>query len=745
MENIVSFPVSDCLVNEVSLEISGNSKFLEKASLTSFEKNLGKYFIVNLIGKHSWTKEFVHVLSKYVSLESINLELIKLFNANQINSSSNHCNASSSENLNIEELFIQNIQYAVRHDLINAVNNSIKENLMAPCDIANLIKKEELYKIIFELYKLNEKEITVLVFLDLAEKLLGDVFLLWTNEDFLKGIGYSLDIPLEEIKIILDISSNLVSSGLVKFIDSYELSYFVNKELIDFFRKGKSIRDIFKIKNIKISLPIEASLIESKHKELARFLIEYSQTCQIVLYGTTRKQLLNFAFSLSSLKKKNPFILNLKDQLLSKLENKVIFRLLSLAVEQFDEDSIFIISNICLLNSINKKTFNSFINLCYKRNAKIIWLTVKPLFLKRYASQFNAAIDVGKIDPKNALIFYNLNLSHLDLCEKIKERVIKYLFKTNFPVYNFHNIFQFLSQISQQHMPDEIVETIVNAYFKEMMDVDALSSNKKEKIERLPSNFRNKKPKGESNHGTEHYSIEVLRTSIDASKIIKSVQNVIAQSSKNHKPIDFKILFYGPPGSGKTALAYHIAQTVGKKIVSYHYSDIADAYIGQTESNIAKMFRNQKARENILLIDEIDSFLFKRKNALRMWEVSQVNEFLTQMEQYQGIFIATTNNLSLLDEAVIRRFQQKVEFFELSNEGVITLLHTYFPNMVFSDEAVERLLKSGSYYPSDFQVVERNMLVLDPEEATAENVINMLINEGRSHNNAKQRPIGFSA
>jgi len=200
MENIVSFPVSDCLVNEVSLEISGNSKFLEKASLTSFEKNLGKYFIVNLIGKHSWTKEFVHVLSKYVSLESINLELIKLFNANQINSSSNHCNASSSENLNIEELFIQNIQYAVRHDLINAVNNSIKENLMAPCDIANLIKKEELYKIIFELYKLNEKEITVLVFLDLAEKLLGDVFLLWTNEDFLKGIGYSLDIPLEEIK-----------------------------------------------------------------------------------------------------------------------------------------------------------------------------------------------------------------------------------------------------------------------------------------------------------------------------------------------------------------------------------------------------------------------------------------------------------------------------------------------------------------------------------------------------------------
>ena len=58
----------------------------------------------------------------------------------------------------------------------------------------------------------------------------------------------------------------------------------------------------------------------------------------------------------------------------------------------------------------------------------------------------------------------------------------------------------------------------------------------------------------------------------------------------------------------------------------------------------------------ILLIDEVDSFLQDRRHAQRSWELSGVNEMLTQMESYQGVFIGSTNLMSSLDSAALRRF-----------------------------------------------------------------------------------------
>src|SRR3546814_276487 len=91
-------------------------------------------------------------------------------------------------------------------------------------------------------------------------------------------------------------------------------------------------------------------------------------------------------------------------------------------------------------------------------------------------------------------------------------------------------------------------------------------------------------------------------------------------------------------------------------------SDILSAFVGDNERNIASAFRAAKREGAVLLIDEIETFLLDRRSAQRHWEVSLVNEMLTQMEGHDGIFIASTNQIDALDKAALRRFDIKIGF-----------------------------------------------------------------------------------
>ena len=122
------------------------------------------------------------------------------------------------------------------------------------------------------------------------------------------------------------------------------------------------------------------------------------------------------------------------------------------------------------------------------------------------------------------------------------------------------------------------------------------------------------------------------------------------------------MLFYGPPGTGKTALARHIAKTLGRECLVKRASDLLNCYVGNTEKNIARAFREAEKKEAVLVIDEADTFIFSRDTAQRSWETSQVNEFLTNLEECRCFCICTTNRLDDLDSAALRRFSYKVEF-----------------------------------------------------------------------------------
>lgn len=134
-----------------------------------------------------------------------------------------------------------------------------------------------------------------------------------------------------------------------------------------------------------------------------------------------------------------------------------------------------------------------------------------------------------------------------------------------------------------------------------------------------------------------------------------------------------RICSFGPPGTGKTAWARHLAESVGRPLLVRHAADILDKYIGGTEEKIVTAFREATDTNSVLMLDEVDGFLPDRANATRHWEITQANQFLTAMEEFDGILVCATNLIDNLDPATMRRFDFKIRFDYLGVEQACEL------------------------------------------------------------------------
>ena len=178
------------------------------------------------------------------------------------------------------------------------------------------------------------------------------------------------------------------------------------------------------------------------------------------------------------------------------------------------------------------------------------------------------------------------------------------------------------------------------------------------------------------------------------------------------------LCFYGPPGTGKTALAEHIASTLAQPLHVRQASDLMGKYVGETEQNMAAMFREAESENAILLLDEADSFLLDRRGAQRSYEVSEVNEMLQGMERFHGIFICTTNLMDRIDQAALRRFTFKIQFKPLTRAQRLTLFVAQAcdgdSTRLAQDQAMEkRLLALDQLCVGDFSAVKRQNDILD--------------------------------
>jgi SpoVK/Ycf46/Vps4 family AAA+-type ATPase len=233
---------------------------------------------------------------------------------------------------------------------------------------------------------------------------------------------------------------------------------------------------------------------------------------------------------------------------------------------------------------------------------------------------------------------------------------------------------------------------------------------------------------------TENYNKDFINADIDL--------GTVSESLRHHSQA--RICLSGPPGCGKTGYAFYLARLLDKPIISKKGSDILGRYLGETEKNLAKAFNEAHSLDSILLIDEVDGLLSNRQNAQRHWEISMVNELLTQIDSFKGLLVVTTNLFNQIDPAAMRRFDLKVNFNYL-NADQIGKLWDYQVNQLCLDnnfESKQEAMVLKELTPGDFATINRQSKFMPIKDAI--DLMSRLKKEvSYKHNYGVGKAIGF--
>ena len=215
----------------------------------------------------------------------------------------------------------------------------------------------------------------------------------------------------------------------------------------------------------------------------------------------------------------------------------------------------------------------------------------------------------------------------------------------------------------------------------------------------------------------------------------------------------FACLFYGSPGTGKTETVYQLARKTGRNIMVVDVPQLKSMWVGQSEKNIKALFdryREQVKRAKltpILLFNEADAIIGKRKsgaeNAVDKMENSLQNIILQEMEQLDGIMIATTNLQQNMDKAFERRFLYKIKFEKPTVEARASIWHAMIPDL--RDLDIHTLASKYDFSGGQIENIARHYAIDAILHGQNEDVLPMLIrhcdNERLDETNVKK--IGF--
>ena len=181
----------------------------------------------------------------------------------------------------------------------------------------------------------------------------------------------------------------------------------------------------------------------------------------------------------------------------------------------------------------------------------------------------------------------------------------------------------------------------------------------------------------------------------------------------------FACLFYGAPGTGKTETVKQIAKATGRDILQVNLADLRDKFVGESEKNIKAVFTRYRnyskecALAPILLFNEADGIISKRLDSIRD-SVDQMsntiqNIILQEMEDLDGILIATTNLTGNMDAAFERRFLYKVCFEKPNMEAKKNLWRSMLKGI--SEKDAEILAENYSFSGGQIENIARKQAV----------------------------------
>ena len=137
-----------------------------------------------------------------------------------------------------------------------------------------------------------------------------------------------------------------------------------------------------------------------------------------------------------------------------------------------------------------------------------------------------------------------------------------------------------------------------------------------------------------------------------------------------------RILLCGPPGTGKTLTAQIVSSALGCPFAYVAFDSLISSYLGETASNMRKVFDYMEKQRLVVLFDEFDSIGKRRDDPHEHGELKRVvNNFMQMLDEYEGsaVIMAATNHHRILDEAVWRRFDATL-YFDLPDQACRALL-----------------------------------------------------------------------
>jgi hypothetical protein len=194
------------------------------------------------------------------------------------------------------------------------------------------------------------------------------------------------------------------------------------------------------------------------------------------------------------------------------------------------------------------------------------------------------------------------------------------------------------------------------------------------------------------NAKTLFYNHEELNHINDLSEILssdrlKSIQDRLTQKGLRK---GVQILFFGPPGTGKTETVYQLAKATNRTVLMVEINKIKSMWVGESEKNIKKIFDEyatackEFTETPILLFNESDALINKRikiGTSVDSMQNALQNILLQELENFEGIFIATTNLLSNLDDAFNRRFLYKLKLNKPEYETRKKIIENLLPHL----------------------------------------------------------------
>ena len=499
---------------------------------------------------------------------------------------------------------------------------------------------------------------------------------------------------------------------------------------------SKSLQPIFndlsRILPTSNSFPINSFPIKKEFVSIAKSLLSSNSNVNILLYGAAGSGKTEFARTLAkscklkAIRFKNSYVTeNSIDEAISGLN-------VMLSIEQ--KDCVFIIDEAESIletkalslqgdSGYRKGVINKLFESCKN---KVIWIVnYTDRIDETTKRRFTFSIQFDKMNEDYLTKISKRNLKKLDCSKELKNKIIDLCGKyevTGSSVNNMLNVVKAFNGFDEQSIENNV---------RCVLESNAILLNGQAKMRQKAK---------------EQYDISILNSTIPAQEILEMVKNAKLYAEQNPSADNgIRMLFYGLSGTGKTEFARFIAQTLGKKILIKRASDILSKWVGDSEKNISEAFSEAQRTNQILLFDEADTFFRNREFAQHSWEISETNEFLTQMEEFKGILICTTNLRKILDKAMLRRFHICTEFKALSKEGIKKLFSRYFPSLNFSESQLEPLLRFNTVTAGDFGTISSRIRFMPPSAVNPEYLVKELANLQKEKDENLGNYIGFSS